>query len=121
MPGTQNIYCFSLQSLKKLYSILRMKVRTIIIILIPILLLSCTAFKPIEKLNDQELIDKYYKTDLQLYMVKRDCGYPTTPESSMKADDIQARYSERDLRKINKIERKLEIMKQELNGRGYMP
>lgn len=93
----------------------------IVTVLIPSLLLSCTAFKPVEKLTDEELIDKYYKTDLKLYMVKRNSVDSTTSESSPKPVDAEARYSKRDINKINKIELELEIMGRELNKRGYMP
>ncbi len=75
----------------------------------PLLLFACTALKPVDKLTDKELIDRYYKTDLNLYMVKRASG-------STASD-----YSSNDAEKIKKIEDKLTIMKQEMNKRGYMP
>ena len=95
--------------------------KIIIIVFIPFLLLACTAFKPVEKQTDRELIDKYYKADLKLYMVKRDSGYPTTTPPPANSDGLQTKYSTRDLKKIKKIESELEIMKQELLKRGYLP
>ncbi len=100
-----------------------MNIRKFTIALMPILLFACTTLKPVEELTDKELIDKYYKTDLNLYMVKRDAsktkheeiGHPI--ESSIE----QSGYSNRDGEKIKKIENKLVIMRQELLKRGYMP
>ena len=48
-----------------------MKIRNMLLVLIPVLLFACTALKPVEKLTDKELVDRYYKIDLQIYMVKR--------------------------------------------------
>jgi len=89
----------------------------------PVLLFACTTLKPVDELTDKELIDQYYKVDLNLYMVKRDAkkteldkiGHPIESGSS------QSGYSSRDAEKIKKIEDKLTIMKQELLKRGYMP
>ncbi|GAX60748.1 hypothetical protein SCALIN_C14_0011 [Candidatus Scalindua japonica] len=86
-----------------------MKLRNILLILIPLLLFACTALKPVDKLTDEELIDRYYKTDLNLYMVKRASG------------STESDYSSNDADKIKKIEDRLTIMKQEMNKRGYMP
>ncbi len=106
----------------KSYSILYVKIRKIIIIVfIPFLLLACNTLKPVGKLTDQELIDKYYKTDLKLYMVKRDSGYSPTASPSANPDGIQPNVSTRGLNKMNKIEGELEIMRQELLNRGYLP
>ena len=60
-------------------------IKTIIFLLIPALLFACTALKPVDKLSDQELIDKYYATDLELYMVKGPSGKGNTdfPGSSV--------------------------------------
>lgn len=90
--------------------------KLIVIVLIPVFLFACTAFKPVGKLTDKELIDKYYKTDLNLYMVKRDAE-KTTP--SKPGGD--GGYDSRDIEKIREIEDKLAIMRQELIKRGYIP
>ncbi|MHC4268673.1 MAG: hypothetical protein ACYSTS_09420 [Planctomycetota bacterium] len=100
-----------------------MNIRNFIIVLLPVLLYACTTLKPAGELTDKELIDKYYKTDLNLYMVKRDAsktkqdkiGHPIESGSS------QSGYSSRDAEKIKKIEDKLTVLKQELLKRGYMP
>ena len=89
--------------------------KTIIIALIPILLFACSTLKSVEKLSDKELVDKYYKTDLKLYMTKRaGSGYSTNPSHSKE-------YVGKGNNKISKLERKLEIMRQELIRRGYIP
>ncbi len=81
----------------------------------PFILFACSALKPVEKLSDKELVDKYYETDLKLYMAKRDSsGYSTGPSLSKE-------YTSKENNKISKIERKLEIMRQELIRRGYIP
>ncbi len=100
-----------------------MNMRLFIIVLMPVLLFACTTLKPVKELTDKELIDKYYKTDLNLYMVKRDViktkqdkvGHPLESGSS------QSGYSGRTAEKIKKIEDKLEVMREELLKRGYMP
>ena len=73
-----------------------------------------------DKLTDKELVDKYYATDLKLYMVKR-AGKDNTTDAAVGMTDKEIEYSKRDLEKINKLERKLETMRQELIKRGYMP
>jgi hypothetical protein len=89
--------------------------KNIIIVLIPFLLFACSTLKPVENLTDKELVDKYYETDLKLYMAKRDGGgYSTNPSLSKE-------YTSKENNKISKIERKLEIMRQELIQRGYIP
>ncbi|MBT3879803.1 MAG: hypothetical protein HON76_03930 [Candidatus Scalindua sp.] len=94
-----------------------MKIRNIILILIPVLLFACTALKPVEKLTDNELIDRYYKTDLNLYMVKK-AAAKSNPSN---LPGVPGNTSGGDAEKIKKIESKLAIMKQEMNKRGYMP
>lgn len=100
-----------------------MNIRKILIALMPVLLFACTTLKPVEKLTDTELIDKYYKTDLDLYMVKRDAKKIDPYKSGNSGGDISSEngYRNRDVEKINQIEGKLEIMKQELLKRGYIP
>ena len=89
--------------------------RTIIIALIPILLFACSTLKSVEKLSDKELVDKYYKTDLKLYMAKRaGSGYSTNPSPPKE-------YVGKENNKISKIEKQLEVMRQELIRRGYIP
>ncbi len=92
-----------------------------ILILIPVFLFACTALKPVEKLTDKELIDRYYKTDLNLYMVKRAASESNPSNYSAISGSMESGYSDRDAEKIKKIEDKLAIMKQEMNKRGYMP
>ncbi len=96
-----------------------MKIRNMMLVLIPILLFACTAMKPVEKLTDKELIDRYYKIDLNLYMVKRD-AVKSNPPSGV-SGNAESGYSKRDAEKIKGIEDKLTIMKLEMNKRGYMP
>ncbi len=95
-----------------------MKIRNILLILLPVLLFACTALKPADKLTDKELVDRYYKADLSLYMVKRAASKSNPSNYSGGAE---SGYSSRDSEKIKKIEDKLAIMKQEMNKRGYMP
>ena len=92
-----------------------------ILILMPVLLFACTALKPVEKLTDNELIDRYYKTDLNLYMVKRAAAKSNPSNYPSESGSTGSGYSSRDVKKIKKIEDKLAIMKQEMNKRGYMP
>ncbi len=98
-----------------------MKIRNIILILIPVLLFACTALKPVEKLTDNELIDRYYKTDLNLYMVKKAAAKSNPSNPPGVPGNTSGGYSSGDAEKIKKIESKLTIMKQEMNKRGYMP
>lgn len=85
--------------------------KNIIIFSIPFLLFACSTLKSVEDLTDKELVDKYYETDLKLYMAKRAIGsHPTNT-------NLSKEYTT----KISKIERKLEIMRQELVKRGYIP
>jgi hypothetical protein len=98
-----------------------MKMRNMLLILMPVLLFACTALKPVEKLTDKELIDRYYKTDLNLYMVKRSSAKSNPSNYPGVSGSTGSGYSSRDAEKIKKIEDKLAIMKQEMNKRGYMP
>ncbi len=100
-----------------------MNIRIYTIVLIPVLLLACTSLKPVGKLTDKELIDKYYKTDLNLYMVKRDASKTKHEEIGhpIESGSLQSGYSSRDTEKMKKIEDKLTVMKQELLKRGYIP
>lgn len=89
----------------------------------PFLLFACSALKPVEKLSDKDLIDKYYKTDLKIYMVRRDSGIDYTTKSDQPKGSVgkELEYSSRDSDKISKLEKKLEVMRQELIRRGYIP
>jgi len=92
-----------------------------LLILMPALLFACTALKPVEKLTDKELIDRYYKTDLNLYMVKRAAAKSNPSNYPGVSGNTGSGYSSNDAEKIKQIEDKLAIMKQEMNKRGYMP
>jgi len=85
------------------------------------MLFACTALKPVEKLTDKELVDRYYKVDLNLYMVKRAASKSNPSNYPGVSGSAGNGYSSRDSEKIKKIEGKLAIMKQEMNKRGYMP
>ncbi len=87
------------------------------------LLFACTTLKPAAELTDKELIDRYYKIDLDLYMVKRDASKTRNDKigHSIESGIQQSIYSNRDAEKIKKIEDKLAIMRQELLKRGFMP
>jgi hypothetical protein len=100
-----------------------MNIRKFTIVLMPVLLFACTTLKPVEELTDKELIDKYYKVDLNLYMVKRDAKKTELDKigDPIESGSPQSGYSSRDTEKIKKIEDKLTVMKQELLKRGYMP
>ncbi|MFQ5712942.1 MAG: hypothetical protein ACE5GU_02820 [Candidatus Scalinduaceae bacterium] len=90
-------------------------IKKIIIVSMPFILFACSALKPVEKLSDKELVDKYYKTDLKLYMAKRaGSGYSTSPSPPKE-------YVGKGNNKISKIEKQLEVMRQELIRRGYIP
>jgi hypothetical protein len=98
-----------------------MKIRNILLILIPVLLFACTALKPAGDLTDKELVDRYYKVDLNLYMVKRAASKSNPSNYPGVSSSAGGGYSSRDSEKIKKMESKLAIMKQEMNKRGYMP
>ncbi|MDR4497330.1 MAG: hypothetical protein MRK02_05300 [Candidatus Scalindua sp.] len=95
---------------------------TIIIILIPFLFFACSSLKHPDKLSDKDLIDKYYETDLKLYMVKRSSGkgYETGLRTS-NGNVENTEHNRESLEKVGKLEKRLEIMRQELLKRGYMP
>lgn len=112
---------FGLKISRQLCTILKMKIKDMILFFIPVLLFACTALKPVEKLTDKELIDRYYKTDLNLYMMKRAAAKSNPTSYAGEAGNTGSSYSSRDIEKIIKIESKLAIMKQEMNKRGYMP
>ncbi len=98
-----------------------MNIRKLTIALMPILLFACTTLKPVEELTDKELIDKYYKVDLNLYMVKRDAKKTKQIGNPIESESSQSSHSSRDAEKIKKIEDKLAVMEQELLKRGYIP
>ena len=100
-----------------------MKVKnTITIILIPFLLFACSSLKQPNKLSDKELINKYYETDLKLYMVKRASGGGNETGLRILNGNVEkVEHNRESLHKVSKLERKVEIMRQELLKRGYMP
>ncbi len=98
-----------------------MKIKNMLLFLIPVLLFACTALKPVEKLTDKELIDRYYKTDLDLYMVKSAAAKSNPSSASDVSGNTGSSYSRSETEKVKKLEDKLAIMKQEMNKRGYMP
>ncbi len=89
----------------------------------PALLFACTTLKPVTELTDKELIDRYYKIDLELYMVKRDASKTKNDKIGRPIESglQQSIYSNREAEKIKKIEDKLAVMKRELLKRGFMP
>jgi len=94
-----------------------MKIRKMILVLIPVLLFACTVIKPVEKLTDDELADRYDKIDLQIYMVKR----AASKDNPAKYPGVSGGAGNGDIKKIEKLEEKLEVVRQELIKRGYMP
>ena len=98
-----------------------MKIRNLLLTLIPVLLFSCTALKPVEKLPDEELADRYDKIDLQIYMVKRAASKDNTSKYTGGSGSLQSSYSSGDIKKIKKLKGKLEVVRQELVKRGYFP
>ncbi len=98
-----------------------MKTRSMLLFLVPVLLFACTALKPVEKLTDKELVDRYYKTDLNLYMVKRAASKSNPSNYSVVSGGAGSGYSNKDSEKIKKLEEKLKVVRQELIKRGYMP
>ena len=93
--------------------------KIIVTILLPVFLFACVALKPVEKLTDEELADRYDKIDLQIYMVKRagksNPGGSGNTGSSYSGGDIKK------IKKIKKLEERLEVVRQELVKRGYIP
>ena len=95
--------------------------KIIVIILLPVFLFACTAFKPVEKLMDEELADRYDKIDLQIYMVKRAGKSNPIPANPGGYGNTGSSYSGGDIKKIKKLEEKLGVVRQELIKRGYIP
>jgi len=86
------------------------------------LLFACSSLKQPDKLSDKDLIDKYYETDLKLYMVKRASGGGNeTGLRTLNGNVEKAENNRESLDKVSKLEKRLEIMRQELLKRGYMP
>jgi hypothetical protein len=94
-----------------------MKIRNMLLVLIPVLLFACTALKPVEKLADDELADRYDKIDLQIYMVK----HAASTDNPAKYPGVSGSAGSGDIKKIKKLEEKLRVVRQELIKRGYMP
>ena len=88
-----------------------------LLVLIPVLLFACTAIKPVEKLTDNELADRYDKIDLQIYMVK----HAASKDNPAKYPGVSGSAGNGDIKKIEKLEEKLGVVRQELIKRGYMP
>ena len=98
-----------------------MKIRNMILVLIPVLLFACTVIKPVEKLTDDELADRYDKIDLQIYMVKRAASKDNPAKYPNGSGSSESGYSNGDTKKIKKLEEKLGVVRQELIKRGYIP
>ena len=98
-----------------------MKIRNLLLILLPVLLFPCTALTPVGKLTDNELADRYDKIDLQIYMVKHAASKDNPAKYSSVSGSTGSNYSSRDTEKINKLEERLMVVRQELIKRGYMP
>ncbi len=92
-----------------------------ILVLIPVLLFACTVIKPVEKLTDDELADRYDKIDLQIYMVKHAASKSNPSKYPGVSGSSGGGYSSGDIKKIEKLEEKQQIVRQELINRGYMP
>jgi hypothetical protein len=98
-----------------------MSKKIIVTILLPVFLFACVALKPVEKLTDEELADRYDKIDLQIYMVKRAASKDNPSKYTGGSGSLQSSYSSGDIKKIKKLEAELEVVKQELVKRGYIP
>jgi hypothetical protein len=98
-----------------------MSKKIIVTILLPVFLFACVALKPVEKLTDEELADRYDKIDLQIYMVKRAASKDNPSKYTGGSGSLQSSYSSGDIKKIKKLEGKLEAVRQELVKRGYIP
>ena len=98
-----------------------MSKKIIVTILLPIFLFACTALKPVEKLTDVELADRYDKIDLQIYMVKRAASKDNPAKYPNGSGSSESGYSNGDIKKIKKLEEKLGVVRQELIKRGYIP
>ena len=91
-----------------------MSKKIIVTILLPVFLFACVALKPVEKLTDEELADRYDKIDLQIYMVKRAASKDNPSKYTGGSGSLQSSYSSGDIKKIKKLEGKLEVVRQEL-------
>ena len=98
-----------------------MSKKIIVTILLPVFLFACVALKPVEKLTDEELADRYDKIDLQIYMVKRVASKDNPSKYTGGSGSLQSSYSSGDIKKIKKLEAELEVVRQELVKRGYIP
>ena len=101
--------------------LLKMCKKIIVTILLPVFLFACVALKPVEKLTDEELADRYDKIDLQIYMVKRAGKSKPTSAIPGGSGNTGSNYSGGDIKKIKKLEANLEVVRQELVKRGYIP
>ncbi len=99
----------------------RMSKKIIVTILLPVFLFACVALKPVEKLTDGELADRYHQIGLQIYMVKSDASKDNPSKYTGGSGSLQSSYSSGDIKKIKKLEAELEVVKQELVKRGYIP
>ena len=95
--------------------------KIIVAILLPVFLFACTVLKPVEKLTDEELADRYDKIDLQIYMVKRAASKDNPAKYPSGSGSSESGYSNGDIKKIKKLEEKLGVARQELIKRGYIP
>ncbi len=104
------------------YAVLpKMSKKIIVTILLPVFLFACVALKPVEKLTDEELADRYDKIDLQIYMVKRAASKDNPAKYPSGSGSSQSGYSNGDIKKIKKLEANLEVARKELVKRGYIP
>ena len=101
--------------------LLKMCKKIIVTILLPVFLFACVALKPVEKLTDEELADRYDKIDLEIYMVKRVASKDNPAKYTGGSGSLQSSYSSGDIKKIKKLEEKLRVVRQELTKRGYIP
>ncbi len=95
--------------------------KIIVTVLLPVFLFACVALKPVGKLTDEELADRYDKIDLQIYMVKRAGKSNPIPANPGGYGNTGSSYSGGDIKKIKKLEEKLGVARQELIKRGYIP
>ncbi len=102
-------------------ALLKMCKKIIVIVLLPVFLFACIALKPVEKLTDEELADRYDKIDLQIYMVKRAASKDNPAKYPSGSGSPESGYSNGDIKKIKKLEEKLGVVRQELIERGYIP
>ncbi len=79
-----------------------MSKKIIVTILLPVFLFACVALKPVEKLTDEELADRYDKIDLEIYMVKRAASKDNPAKYTGGSGSLQSSYSSGDIKKIKK-------------------